>query len=76
MAYGSALMGKDYVEKEGDIYPSIVSSSFCVTILEDTHNNDLKIDGGYVYNGTIDEVNLHDTFLFYLFSFEMHVFVL
>lgn len=63
-------MGKNYLEKECGMYFFIVSCSLYVQILESTHNNDLEIGSGYVYDNTLDEFNLHDTFLFSLFAFD------
>ncbi|KAH0746331.1 hypothetical protein KY285_007988 [Solanum tuberosum] len=65
----STLVGKDHNEKEGGICFPITFSSWCVSILNGMTNDPEPISS-HTYENTLDEVDLRDTFLYYLFTYD------
>ncbi|KAK4729766.1 hypothetical protein R3W88_022754 [Solanum pinnatisectum] len=70
----STIVGKDHDVKEGGMCFPITSSSWCVQILNGM-TNDFEPISIHAYENTLDEVDLRDTFLYYLFTYDdAHVF--
>uniref|UniRef100_M1D8F8 Uncharacterized protein n=1 Tax=Solanum tuberosum TaxID=4113 RepID=M1D8F8_SOLTU len=69
----STLVGKECDEEEGGVGFPITSSSWCVSIL-DSMTNAFEPIGSHTHENTLEEVNLRDTFVYYLFTHdEAHV---
>uniref|UniRef100_M1DG64 Uncharacterized protein n=1 Tax=Solanum tuberosum TaxID=4113 RepID=M1DG64_SOLTU len=65
----STLVGKEHDEKEGGICFPITSSSWCVSILNGM-TNDFEPISSHTFENTLDEFDLRDTFLYYLFTYD------
>ncbi|KAH0698644.1 hypothetical protein KY284_012859 [Solanum tuberosum] len=67
------FVGKECDEKEGGVCFSVTSSSWCVSLL-DSMTNAFEPIGSHTHENTLEEVDLRDTFLYYLFTYsEAHV---
>ncbi|KAH0693243.1 hypothetical protein KY285_020340 [Solanum tuberosum] len=65
----STLVGKGCDDEEGGVSFPINSSSWCVSILNGM-TNDFEPIRGHTYENTIEEVDVRDTFLYYLFTYD------
>ncbi|KAH0638013.1 hypothetical protein KY289_037928 [Solanum tuberosum] len=65
----STLVGKECDEEEGGVGFPITSSSWCVSIL-DSMTNAFEPIGSHTHENTLEEVDLRDTFLYYLFTYD------
>ncbi|KAH0706072.1 hypothetical protein KY289_011148 [Solanum tuberosum] len=65
----STLVGKQCDEEEGGVCFPITSSSWCVSLL-DTMTNAFEPIGSHTHENTLEEVDLRDTFLYYMFTYD------
>uniref|UniRef100_M1A7Z5 Uncharacterized protein n=1 Tax=Solanum tuberosum TaxID=4113 RepID=M1A7Z5_SOLTU len=65
----STLVGKECDEEEGGVCFSVTSSSWCVSLL-DSMTNAFEPIGSHTHENNLEEVNLRDTFLYYLFTYD------
>ncbi|KAH0716752.1 hypothetical protein KY290_013019 [Solanum tuberosum] len=65
----STLVGKECDEEEGGVGLPITSSSWCVSLL-DSMTNAFEPIGSHTHENTLEEVDLRDTFLYYLFTYD------
>uniref|UniRef100_M1DXB0 Uncharacterized protein n=1 Tax=Solanum tuberosum TaxID=4113 RepID=M1DXB0_SOLTU len=63
------LVGKECDEEEGGVCFSVTSSSWRVSLL-DSMTNAFEPIGSHTHENTLEEVDLRDTFLYYLFTYD------
>ncbi|KAF3662453.1 hypothetical protein FXO37_12442 [Capsicum annuum] len=65
------LLEDSFLERESiNCLETIPSSTLCSPIVENTRGDDLESNSEYIHGDTLVEVNLSDTFLYSLFSFD------
>ncbi|KAH0751730.1 hypothetical protein KY285_004878 [Solanum tuberosum] len=65
----STLVGKECDEEEGGVFFSVTFSSWYVSLL-DGMTNAFEPIGSHTHENNLDEVNLRDIFLYYLFTYD------
>uniref|UniRef100_M1DPB2 Uncharacterized protein n=1 Tax=Solanum tuberosum TaxID=4113 RepID=M1DPB2_SOLTU len=63
------LVGKECDEEEGGVCFSVTSSYGCVSLF-DSMTNDFEPIGSHTHENTLEEINLRDTFLYYLSTYD------
>ncbi|KAH0687977.1 hypothetical protein KY289_016372 [Solanum tuberosum] len=65
----STLVGKKCDEEEGGVCFSVTSFSGCVSLL-DSMTNTFEPIGSHTHENTLEKVDLRDTFLYHLFTYD------